>query len=163
MALLVLSMMPAAVQSSYLSPVGLDIEPPTQEILFGEIRTYTVNVTVQPHHVGRKLRVGFNTRNNSILANLIGPDGFDTGVMRRSRTRTWTPIASGIHTFTFSVSPQSGLMVGTNHRMTIRVNDVERSTAMSHPAVVPIPELATMILVGLGLSGLGLVKKGKKD
>ena len=174
-ALLILSMMPAAVQSIEVVDGITDMSssPSRHNIYFGETGTFNITVRVYNEMSNRPHTIKFNTNDQNISAYIRHEGGPIVGLFAQEGKIKWTPAyvslgQSKVYHFEFDVSPQSGATVNKRYRMRTflyvdEMNIGEGLFDVEMATVVPIPELTTMILVGLGLSGLGLVKKGKKE
>ena len=141
----------------------IDADPLAQTIVIGEIGTY--NITVRTVAIENHT-ISFNTYNDLLVANLTG-QGVNTITLNRTGSGNWTPTeANKDYNFTFMVKPLSGISYD-DHDMVVS----DRAESSELPewisplvviTVVPIPELATFALVGIGLIGLVALRRRKE-
>ena len=144
---------------------GTDIgaDPLNQTIVIGEIGTYNITVITDAmeNHT-----ISFNTYNDLLVANLTGQE-VNTGTLNRTGSGNWTPTeANKDYNFTFIVKPLSGISYD-DYEMVVfdRAESSELPAGISALAiitVVPIPELTTFALVGIGLIGLVALRRRKE-
>ena len=146
-----------------IAGTDIDADLLNQTIVIGEIGTYniTVNTTDLENHT-----ISFDTYNDLLVANLTG-QGVNTGALNVTGSGNWTPAeANKDYNFTFMVKPLSGISYD-DHEMVIfdRANSSELPVGISPLVVitvVPIPELTTFALVGIGLIGLVALRRRKE-
>jgi len=146
-----------------IAGTDIDADPLNQTIVIGEIGTY--NITVRTDKIENH-SISFNTYNDLLVAKLTG-QGVNTGALNRTGSGNWTPTeANKGYNFTFMVKPLSGISYD-DHDMAIfdRANSSELPVEVSPIVVitvVPIPELTTFTLVGIGLIGLVALRRRKE-
>ena len=146
-----------------IAGTNIDADPLNQTIVIGEIGTY--NITVRTGEIENHT-ISFNTYNYLLVANLTG-QGVNTSTLNRTGSGNWTPTeADKDYNFTFMVKPLSGISYDA-HEMVVfdRAESSELPVGVSPLVVitvVPIPELATFALVGIGLIGLVALRRRKE-
>ena len=149
-----------------IAGTNIGADPRNQTIVVGTIGTYTIMVDTDDA-LYENHTISFDTLNDSLLANLTGY-GVNTGVLSRTGSGNWTPVAPNItYNFTFMVEPQSGITTYEKYPLQISDGCAYGSTSMwlnttTIATVVPVPEITTIALVGIGLIGLVALMRRKE-
>ena len=147
-----------------IAGTGIGADPLNQTVIIGEIGTYII--TVNTTEVKENHTISFDTCNDLLVANLTG-QGVHTDALNKTGSGNWTPMeANKDYNFTFMVKPLSGISCD-NHDMAIwdRAESADAPIELNPTViitVVPIPELATFALVGIGLIGLVALRRRKE-
>lgn len=131
----------------------LDLDPLTQDINVGDTGTYTV--TLETDDIG-SVALQWSTDSSLVLARIDGVGSFaQFGSYPFSST-------GGVQTFTLEVQPQDGVTLNNVYHIKVRYLDKEGEvSAVVTGNVVPVPEIATLGLVGTGLIGLVFLRRKK--
>lgn len=128
-------------------------------------------IAITTDHANETHRIEFDTNNDSVVANLTG-NGVNTEGMKVTGNGTWTPASAGTYNFTLNVSLLPNAIPGAEYP--IYVKDVivreENETFLSSTTASitawsdgsPVPEIATIVLISIGLIGLIAVSGRKK-
>ena len=149
-----------------IAGTNIGTDPRNQTIVVGTIGTYTIMVNTDDG-LYENHTISFDTLNDSLLANLTGP-GVDTGVLSRTGSGNWTPVSPSMtYNFTLKVEPQSGITTYEKYPMQISDGCEYESVSLwlnatTVATVVPVPEITTFALVGIGLIGLVALRRRKE-
>jgi hypothetical protein len=133
----------------------MDSNPRIQNIEVGSTGIYTISVNTD--YLGEHI-IGFDTNSDYLKAKIYPQGGPEPASFTKVGMLTWTPTSGeGTYFFTYKVQPQSGITLYTEYEMGIYESYATSPfivRAMATAGVVPIPEMATAIMVGLGILGM---------
>jgi hypothetical protein len=140
--------------------IQITSDPLQQDINIGSSGNYTI--TVSTNDKGTHT-ISFDTLDDNITARLFG-QGNSTGDFSTYGSYNWSATSINLtsYNFTFEVKPIGGVV---NQEYDMEMKDKFTTTTFKtrvadvFPAVVPIPELATIALVGAGMIGLIAIRR----